>query len=240
GVEGMAARQRELLKMWREQKRLVLARLWDGRKKMFRDGLTPEGKPVAEWSIHNQTLAILCGLKRECWPGMVAERLLPYLRGRKVPGAKPSAYWVTYVYGVMQELGYGRDVAEHIRKAYGPMVPYGGTWETFDFAVGFGSTSHAWSAHPIYHLAGTVGGIMQTEAAWQRIVFSPVLDLPQTDRATVAVPTPQGAVRAAWRRRGKTADVRLALPKGVAAEVRLTGVKKATVTGRNHWTVQLD
>jgi hypothetical protein len=240
GVPGMAQHRRWLLGLWREQKRLVLAKLWDRRKGLFRDGLTPEGRPVAAWSIHNQTLAMICGLQRECWPHMVSARLLPYLQGRKVAGAKPSAYWVTYVYDVMEELGHGREVAEHIRAAYAPMIPYGGTWETFDFPVGFGSTSHAWSAHPIYHLAGTVGGILQADVAWRRIVFAPVLTLPEADRATVAIPTPQGPVRATWRRRGSTADVRLVLPEGVAADVRLPGMRKTTVTGRHQWSVQLD
>ncbi len=240
GAAGMPNQRRHLIELWNEQKRRVLAKLWDCRKGLFRDGLTLEGRPVAAWSIHNQTLAILCGLKRECWPQMVRKRLLPYLQGRKVPGAKPSAYWVTYVYDVMEQLGYAREVVQHIRTAYAPMIPYGGTWETFDFPVGFGSTSHAWSAHPIYHLAGAVGGVFQADVAWRRIVFAPVLDLPQTDRATVVIPTPRGLVRAAWRRRDSTADVQLSLPRGVTAEVRLPGIRKTSVTGRNHWSARLD
>ena len=233
----MGAEARRLGGMHREQKRLILARLWDGARGLFRDGLMPDGRGVKEWSIHNQTLAIMCGLQRPLWGEMVARRLLPYLRGRKVAGARPSSYWVTYVYGVMTDLGYGREVVRHIRQMYGPMVPYGGTWETFEFSPGAGSVSHAWAAHPIYHLAGTVGGVRQADVAWRRILFAPVLDLPEVDHGAVTVPTPHGAVRARWhRRQDGFVEAALRLPKGVVADVLLPGVKLKGQTGRLAWT----
>jgi hypothetical protein len=139
----------------------------------------------------------------------------------------------------MRELGFGPDVVRHIRERWAPMVPWGGTFETFDGNVGNGTCSHAWAAHPIYHLVGTLGGVTQKDVAWRRISFAPELGLKETDHAAAVVPTPQGLVRASWRRKGREAVVRLSLPKGVAAAVRLPGVKPITVTGRNVWQVKL-
>jgi hypothetical protein len=239
GAAGMKDVRRRLRRMHGEQKRLVVSKLWDGRAEMFRDGLTPAGKPVRQWSIHNQTLAIMCGLQKRCWDTMLARRILPYLRGLKIAGALPSSYWVTYVYGVATELGYGADVARHIRSAFAPMIPYGGTWETFDFKPGGASTTHAWAAHPIYHLAGTVGGVRQTEVAWRRVRIEPLVAMAEVDRAEVVVPTPHGLIRTAWRRRGDEVDVTVSLPRGVAADVALPGVRQDGVRGRRRWTVSV-
>ena len=238
GAAGMPAEHRRLAGMCRDQKRLALAAFWDRREGLFRDGLDAGGRPVREHSIHSQTMAILCGLRRAEHPVMVARRLLPYLEDRKVPGALPSSYWVTYVYDVMRGLGYGLEVARHIRKHWAPMIPYGGTWEMFDGRIGNSTTSHAWAAHPIYHLVGTLGGVVQTGLAWRRIAFAPVFDMPETGRVAVAVPTPQGLVRAGWTRTKKGIDVRLSLPKNVVADVRLPGRKAATVTGAGRWRVE--
>jgi len=234
---GMAAESRRLGRLHAEQKRRVLAKLWDRRRGLFRDGLTPDGRPVPVHSIHTQTLAILCGLQPKHHATMIARRLWPHLRGRRVPGAAPSSGWITYVYGVMRERGYGADVVRHIRRRWAPMIPYGGTWETFDGRIGDGSTSHAWAAHPIHHLVQTLGGVVQSSPAWRRILFAPVLDMEGVDRASVAVPTPLGMVRSAWRRRGGRIAVSLSLPRGMTADVCLPDVKPVSVTGANRWTV---
>ena len=239
GAAGMTAEQGRLRRLYAEQKRLILAKLWDKREKLFRDGLTWEGKPVEVHSIHTQTLAILCGLLPEHHGSLVDQRLRPYLEGRKVPGAQPSSYWVTYVYDVMQCLGYGLEVARHIRRMWAPMIPWGGTWEIFDEKqIGGASTSHAWAAHPIYHLVRTVGGVSQADVAWRRIAFAPVFGLEETDHAAVVVPTPQGLIRAAWKRGPRGIDVSLALPRGVEADVGLPGLVPYTATGRMEWLVE--
>jgi hypothetical protein len=230
--------ERALSTLHDHQRTLVLRKLWDRKAGLFCDGLTGDGKRVDVHSIHTQTLAILCGLQPAYHKRMVAKRLLPYLRGETVPGAQPSSYWVTYVYGVMRSLGYAREVVEHIRKRWAPMIPYGGTWEVFEGNIGNGTCSHAWAAHPIYHLAGTLGGITQRDVAWRKITFAPLLDLPTTDRVAVAVPTPQGIIRAAWKRHKAGIDVSLSLPEGIKAAVCLPGVKPRQVTGSNRWRVR--
>jgi len=217
----------------------VEALLWDGEARLVRDGLDDDGRPLASWSVHSQAAAILAGLKPEHHRAMIEARLLPYLQGRELTDPVPSSFWVHYVYETMTDAGYGREVVDHIRRNYAPMVPYGGTWEVFAWRPGAGSVSHAWSAHPIKHLAATLGGITQTDAAWRRIRFAPVLDDPRVGRADVTVPTPQGPIRAAWSRDDGTADVTLDLPPGVEAVTALPGEAPGAAVASRHWQVRI-
>jgi len=239
GAAGMADESRHLGRMCASHKRRGLERLWDRRRGLFHDGLTPQGRPVPVHSVHTQTLAILCGLQPKHHAAMIALRLLPHLLGRRVPGAQPSSYWFTYVYEVLRERGYGADVVRHIRQRWAPMVPFGGTWETFEGPRGGAnsSSSHAWAAHPIYHFAKTLGGVVQFAPGWRRIAFAPEFCVEGVDRSSVAVPTPLGMIRSAWCRRGESLTVSLSLPPGMTADVRLPGVRPIVVTGTNRWVV---
>ncbi|MCC7205226.1 MAG: hypothetical protein IT441_09110 [Phycisphaeraceae bacterium] len=246
GVARMAKEKKLLTGLYTEQKKRVLAKLWNNKEKLFHDGLTREGKPVGVHSVHNQTLAILCGLKPEHHGAMVEKRMLPYLMEEKVEGGQPSSFWVTYVYSAMRQLGYGRQVVEHIRRNWAPMVPWGGTWEAFPSSdigggktqeVGNGSCSHAWAAHPIYHLVGTLGGLAQKDVGWKRVTFTPTLDVPGVSTSSAAIPAPQGLIESSWTRKGGKVEVSLKLPRGVEAEVRLPGQKPAKVRGVKRWTI---
>ncbi|MFH1476148.1 MAG: alpha-L-rhamnosidase C-terminal domain-containing protein [Verrucomicrobiota bacterium] len=236
-MAGMRREQAELFKAHRAHCRKVMTAFWDENKKMFCDGITHDGKKVGSYSIHTQTLAILCGLSTSRRKDMIAKLLLPYVRGEEIPGAKPSSYWVTYVYDVLKRSGYGREVVQHIRAGWMPMIPYGGTWETFDMQFGVHSVTHAWSAHPLYHLAGTLGGVLQNAAAWKNILYQPVI-MPEYGFAEIVVPTPQGTICAGWKAKGEKAEVKLELPAGVRAEVRLPGTRDQ-VTGSKKWLIGL-
>jgi hypothetical protein len=235
GLAGKTSQRRQFVQMHARQAKLILAKLWDPRERLFRDGLDNAGKGVDVYSVHNQTLAIQAGLWGKFHAGMIAKRLRPYLAGESVPGALPSSYWVTYVYSIMRSAGLGELVVSHIRKHWSPMVPYGGTWETFNLHAG--STSHAWAAHPIYHLTGEMGGIVQTGPAWRRISFAPRLGCDGVTEAAATVPTPAGLIKSSWRKTGETFAVNLSLPPGVKADISLTGAAPRAVTGTNRWTV---
>ena len=217
--------------------------LWDGRQRMYVDGLADDGSAVTRYSVHTQTLAMLCGLKPRFHAHWISERLLPYLEGRPVASALPSSYWVSYVYDVMEAAGHGADVVAHIRKRWSPMIPFGGCWEIFlddpfgPNGIGASTTSHAWAAHPIFHLARTLGGVRQAEPAWTRVRFGPVLTVAGLDHSSVVVPTPHGAIRTDWRRLSETdVRVRLKLPRGVRADVHLPGVDEPLSNG-GQWEV---
>ncbi len=237
---GMKAASRQLASLARRQKAAVREAFWDAAAGLFRDGLTWEGKPVDVHSVHTQTLAILCGLRAGDWDSLVEKRILPYLRDEEIPGAKPSSYWVTYVYEVARSLGHGGEALAHLRRHWEPMIPFEGTWETFGGAIGTGgSCTHAWAAHPIYHLAGELGGVVQTDVAWRSVRFRPRLDFAAVGKADVVFPTPQGDIRSSWQRDGARAKGVLSLPKGVIASVELPGQKPRTLAHRVEWEAGL-
>lgn len=239
-LAGLAGKRREqagLSKEYRAHCRKVIAAFWDEKEGIFCDGLTEDGKRVGRYSIHTQTLAILCGLHASRQKAIIEKCLLPYVRGNEIPGAKPSSFWVTYVYEVLKRSGYGREVVRHIRAKWGPMIPYGGTWETFDNKFGSNSVTHAWAAHPLYHLAGTLGGVLQNGVGWKNILYQPVI-MPEYRFAEVVVPTPQGMIKSRWEVKGKNAEVKLELPAGVRAEVFLPGVRDQ-MAGKNKWLIGL-
>ncbi|NLF29877.1 MAG: alpha-L-rhamnosidase [Planctomycetes bacterium] len=218
--------------------------LWDAQAGLFRDGLDDAERPLASWSVHSQTAAILANLRPEHHAAMAAARLLPFLQGRELTDPLPSSFWVHYVYEAMVQAGHGREVIDHIRRNYAPMIPSGGAWEIFGWNADRSSTlvwsnSHAWSAHPIKHLAATLGGITQTGAAWRRIRFAPVLDDPQVGRADVTVPTPHGLIRAAWSCTEGQAEVSLDLPDGVQAATVLPGEAPGSAAGSARWRVRV-
>ncbi|MFI5356811.1 MAG: alpha-L-rhamnosidase C-terminal domain-containing protein [Opitutales bacterium] len=201
---------------------------------LLRDGLDRQGHPVATTSPHAQTLALMTGLA----PG-AADRmeqfLVAYLRDDSPHRAKPSAYWITYVYAELARRGHGAAVVDHLRPRWEPMVAYGSTFEIFGQSPAFAaSRSHAWSAHPLFHLMQIIGGVRQTAPAWRTVSFAPVF---HGERGGCAIPSPRGEITSRWQRTGGTIQVDLALPPGVTAEVQLPDRPPARVTGRRSWTL---
>jgi len=223
------------LEAWAGRLRAALGRLID-RNGLLHDGIDRKGKIVPETSIHAQTLGSLAGLKGLNEQVALDKILLPYLRGESSAKAKPSAYWITYLFTLLSEKGAGAEVVAFIKKQWQPMAEHGTTWENFTPARGDESFSHAWSAHPLYHLMQTVGGIVQTAPAWKEITFRPVF-FGESSRSTV--PAPQGPITAEWRRNGASIDVELKLPKGVKARVVLPGMKPQACLRGGRWKLSL-
>ena len=221
------------LEAWAGKLRLALGRLID-KKGLMRDGIDRAGKIVPETSIHSQTLALAAKLEGIDSKAVLERILLPYIRGESQPKAKPSAYWITYVFSVLIENGYQREVIEFIRKFWTPMAEHGTTWEDFNQGRGNGSSSHAWSAHPLYHLMQTLGGVIQTGAAWSEILFHPIFI---GDHARTTAPSPRGPIISQWRRKGDEIHVELKLPAGVKARVELPGIRARLVTGQQKWKI---
>jgi hypothetical protein len=234
-IADMCQQANQFRKMENSLRRKIENMLWDCGEGLFCDGLDSRGRQVKYYSIHNQTLAILCALKPAYIKSMVTKRLLPYLGDVQMIGAIPSSYWVTYVYDVMVSLGYGKQVCEHICRHWSPMIPYGGTWETFNIKFGTESISHAWSAHPIYHFVRTLGGVRQNDIGWKKIIFSPVFDVPGINSVEITVPTPLGPINSVWRHTASHINVLLNMPKGMKAKVMLPGNNTAIVELIHRW-----
>jgi hypothetical protein len=161
--------------------------------------------------------------------------MLPFIRGENKPKAFPSAYWVTYVFSILTERGYGAEVVSFIKKHWLPMADHGTTWENFHPRRGDESHSHAWSAHPLYHLMQSAGGITQTKPAWREITFRPTF---YGDSCQTTIPTPHGPIVSHWRRKKDQILVELKLPKGILAKVELPGHQAITVSQNGKWTLQ--
>ena len=250
GIAGMQNEKNKFLEMYDRQKKMIIRYYFNSDKGLFSDGLDKNEKSVNTYSIHTQTMAIIAGLKTEHHANMIAKRLLPYLKGRDIPGALPSSYWVNYVYEVMTSLGYASEVVEHIKTNWSSMIPWGGTWEMFPtnkpwpegFGFVFGATSmtHAWAAHPIYHFVRTLGGITQVDAAWKRIRFAPALGHPDINKVKVAVPTPQGIIESSWEKvEDNCFKVTLNVPKNVKVDMTMANLASKIVRRTNSWNIRI-
>ncbi len=215
--------------------RSALAKLV-GADGLLRDGLDRQNQLVDSSSIHSQVLGLAANI-----PGLDATAieqtlLLPFIRDELRPKATPSAYWITYVFTALTERGHGAEVVRFIERHWSAMADHGTTWENFTPERGVESHSHAWSAHPLFHLMQTVGGVAQAEPAWKKIAFRPIFI---GHHARTIVPTPHGPITAAWQRTAAgRIDVELSLPAGITAEVILPGQPALTTTGTYVATVQ--
>lgn len=110
------------------------------------------------------------------------------LRGESLPGPLPSAYWSTYVLSVAREHGLQELVLDFIKRKWRPMVHHGTTFEVFgpDGTIVAGghfeslsahwgsfSASHAWSAHPLFHLTERLGGVTALPEDQATVRFRP-------------------------------------------------------------------
>lgn len=227
-------RRARKLDAWASRLRRSLARLVD-HAGLVHDGFDSHGRIYPTRSIHAQTLSALVGLDGFSDCTALEQVVLPWMRGEKQPPAIPSVYWVTYVFDWLRAAGHGTEVVDFIRHHWAAMAEHGTTWENYAPRRGEESHSHAWSAHPLFHLMRIIGGVVQTAPAWKRIRFVPHFIGTQ---GGATIPSPAGHIVSRWRREpgGKVA-VEIRLPKGVSADVCLPGRPSATVTGTRSWSL---
>ncbi|MDX2109530.1 MAG: alpha-L-rhamnosidase C-terminal domain-containing protein [Verrucomicrobiota bacterium] len=230
---GLAKESRKLIGKAKAHEKLVLATLYHQPTQLFREGLD---EACTNASVHDQVLALILNLVPQAHPVMLRDRILPYLKDEPFEGARPSAFWSAYVLEETAARGYVDESLAFIRKHWAPMVASGMTWEGFEWTPSnFGTQSHAWTSHPCYHLVNTLGGIRQVAPAWSEITYEPYLpaDLPSV---AVTVPTRHGLIRSEWTQAKGKADLRLSLPKGVTAKVRLPdGTSETLAGGKGRW-----
>lgn len=221
------------LTAWAADLRVALSRLLlpGG---LLSDGINPQGQIVASTSLHAQTLALMARLDGLNEDSAIESLILPFVRGESSPEAPPSAYWITYLFDLLEEKGYAHEVVECIRRLWAPMIPHGTTWELFQPERGIQSFSHAWSAHPLHHLMRTLGGLTSTAAGWSSIRFQPLFI---GDHCRTALPSPHGPLRTSWQRNDQGVKVCLNLPPGVTAQVHLPGLSTENVVGTRHWQI---
>ncbi len=200
-----------------------------GKDGLISDGILLGGRVNTHCSIHAQTMALMTCLSPKHDGIFLEKSLLPFLRRESAPDITPSAYWITYVYTELATRGYGSEVVADIEARWQKMAEFGTTFEGFDSTLGNESHSHAWSAHPLFHLMQILGGVRQTAPGWREIAFEPVFE---GNHAKTKTPCPQGVITAQWRR-GKDRRIggTLTLPAGVRATVLLPGTEAYAVDG---------
>ncbi len=197
-------------------------KLFDEQEGLFADGLDSNGQLSEVHSVHSQTLAIILGLKSKFHDNMLEKRILPYLNGEELNVPLPSAYWSSYVLTVAREKGYTNEALDFIKRMWTPMIPYSTTFETFDMSSEIFTVSHAWSAHPVFHLMNMLGGVIQDEVNWNSIIYKPFFD-PQLNYVKIKYPTPHGLIESKWERKADSIEVILKLPQNISAKIEIPG-----------------
>ena len=139
--------------------------------------------------------------------------LLPFLRGELKTHADPSSYWHVYLYDLMADEGHGAEVYADILKKWREMADYGTAFENFGLSHSGISSSHAWSAHPLFLMPRILGGIRQTAPAWSKVSFNPLFI---EDSGSIVCPTPRGKIRLEWKKLPDGSfEKKLDLPEGI-------------------------
>lgn len=197
------------------EKTAVRQYLFDEKEQLFAPEMNEKLQKTGIPNVHDQVLALLCGICPEAQQSMVEKRILPCLNGTLQEGMHPGSFWATYLLDASQNLGLRLDALSYIRRKWSKMLPTGTTWEVFDRGNYSGwSYSHAWSAHPVTHLPEIVFGLKQTAPAWEKVILEP---LPLLEKASFRMPSPQGILSAAIEKENFCCSI----PAGMQAEIRL-------------------
>jgi alpha-L-rhamnosidase len=94
------------------------------------------------------------------------------------------------------------------------------------------SDSHAWSAHPNFHLLTTVLGIRPASAGFRTVLVAPALG--PLKRASGQMAHPLGTIAVDLRRSGRSGlSGRVDLPPGISGTFLWNGTATPLLAGRN-------
>jgi alpha-L-rhamnosidase len=192
---------------------------WDAARGLFAD--TPEKR---QFSQQTNALAILSGAASD--PAAVAERMLA---DKSITQA--SYYFQFYVNEALQQSGSADHYLDQLRP-WREMLRLGLT-TTLEEPEPSRSDSHAWSAHPNYHLLTMVLGIRPAEPGFKSVIVAPALG--ELKRASGQVPTPAGLVTARFERRGTFGiAAHIELPPNVRGMFIWNGQASPLMAGQNN------
>ncbi|MEO5772814.1 MAG: alpha-L-rhamnosidase C-terminal domain-containing protein [Sphingomicrobium sp.] len=217
-AQGNAVEARRDLALAERINAAVRAQSWDARRGLFAD--TPEKQ---KFSQQTNALAILSGaaLDRRA----VAERMLA---DKSITQA--SYYFRFYVDEALREAGFA-DLYLAQLEPWREMLRLGLT-TTLEEPEPSRSDSHAWSAHPNYHLLATVLGIRPAEPGFRTVAIAPALG--ELKRASGKMPTPRGEIEVEFQRRGPTGLTgAIILPTGTNGTFIWKGQASPLKPGRN-------
>ena len=184
------------------------ARAWDEERGLFAD--TPEKRVFTQ---QTNTLAVLAGAVPADQQRAVMEKVLT-----DSSLIQASYYFRFYVDEALRRSGVADQYLERL-EPWREMLRNGLT-ATAETPEPTRSDSHAWSAHPNYHLLATVAGLRPAEPGFRSIAVAPALG--SLRRIEAQMPHPKGPVSVRLRRAGAS---------GVTAEVALPQGSRGVSTG---------
>ncbi|MCB2074675.1 MAG: alpha-L-rhamnosidase [Novosphingobium sp.] len=216
GEPGLATRYRELADRLGTAARELA---WDDSRGLFAD--TPQ---KAGYSQHSNVLAVLAGAV----PGNEARALMErVLTDRALLQA--TFYFRFYVDEAMREAKLADRYIERL-EPWREMIRMGLT-TTPEQPEPTRSDSHAWSAHPNYHLLATVLGIRPSSEGFRTVEIAPALGPMQN--VSGKMPHPNGTIAVDLRRAGPTGlSGTVTLPPGLDGTFAWNGKRLALVSGR--------
>ena len=189
--------------------RLVAAarmRTWDSDKNLFADA--PEEK---RFSQQTNTLSLLADAVPDDQRRAFMDRVLT-----DTSLAQASLYFRFYVDEALGKSG----MADRYLDRLSPwrLMLANGMTSTAETTEPTRSDSHAWSAHPNYHLLATVLGIRPGSPGFRSVIVAPVLG--DIARVAAHMPHPDGTIEVLLRRKGDGVVGRVHLPEQVGGQWR--------------------
>jgi alpha-L-rhamnosidase len=217
----------------------VDAHLWDEARGAYVDCVHAGGRVSTTFSQQTQTAAFIAGVPAS------AERLA---RCRDAMLHAPagfvtagSPFFMFFLLEGLAKLGRWDELVGTIRDYWGKQIDAGATtfWETY--APGeprlTRSHCHGWSAAPTYFLTRYVLGVSPARPGYASVLVEP-RPAGGVTWARGRVPTPRGAVGCDWSLNDDAFRLRLTLPAGTTAQVRLPVGGRVEVRAGNASNVQ--
>ena len=195
GQPAEAARYRALAESLRGA---VREHTWDASRGLFAD--SPQKQSFGQ---QTNALAVLAGAVPDAEQQVLMEKVLA-----DTSLIQASYYFRFYVDEAMRKAGLADRYVERLAP-WREMIRMGLT-TTPENPEPTRSDSHAWSAHPNYHLLATVLGVRPAEPGFRSVRIEPALG--ELRRAEGRIPHPDGEIRVRLQRAG---------PRGVRGEVSL-------------------
>ena len=193
---------------------------WDGSRGLFADSLEKRS-----FSQQTNALAILAGAVPQPERAAVMEHVLA-----DKDLIQASYYFRFYVDEALRESGMADRYLERLEPWRG-MIALGLT-TTLETPEPSRSDSHAWSAHPNFHLLATVLGIRPASAGFRTVMIEPALG--PLKRASGKMAHPRGSIAVDFRRSGRTGlSGSVDLPPGISGTFVWNGTTTPLVAGRN-------
>jgi hypothetical protein len=198
----------------------VRAHCWDERRGLFAE--TPEKKMFGQQA---NALAVLTGAAGPTERRALMERVLS--DGSLL---QASFYFRFYVDEAMRESGLAGRYIERL-EPWREMIRMGLT-TTPENPEPTRSDSHAWSAHPNYHLLATLLGVRPASPGFKSVSVAPALG--PLRRASGKVPHPAGSIDVRLERVGaQSVRGEISLPPGVSGTFLWEGATQSLRPGRN-------